>query len=436
MNVSGAWLILSCSLHMLLCILASVPTTNARLCTRQVRVETQQHEVKRIQMIRRIPAKCSSWDRSWAWLTNIDCGTKYALDYVDLPTNPVSYRTEYVCCPDDQECANAQESIQFDMTDERFLAIVFGTVAVILAILIVIIVISLSRRRPEGCSNLCRQRTTYDTSEVVEQEFMEGRGTCNEYVDEGRKLVESEYEEIIDNKGTGEISKQKLQVDESVPALPPPPYPYLSTAVGKVRGTNRVSFQNGLIPSAPYEEDLVSQTARKWVSNETLVNHAPMECDNFQRAISTGKIVEHVSEIPFDDEDAYEDHRYQNIASKLTFQYQGITEDMDETDEQNNDSVVSERSQNVYMDFQMCVSNSALPPSCTERSPSAHSYEHLDPKAIEGDGEYESLSAGSSRSEPLTLKDFGKEESGSFKNSALAVLDVCPSSTLEETDHV
>ncbi|KAL3858606.1 hypothetical protein ACJMK2_008877, partial [Sinanodonta woodiana] len=331
-----------------------------------------------------------------------------------------------------------QESIQFDMTDERFLAIVFGTVAVILAILIVIIVISLSRRRPEGCCSLCRQGTTYDTNEVVEQEFMEGRSTCNEYVDEGRKLVESEYEEIIDSKGTGEISKQKLQVDEPVPALPPPPYPYLSTAVGKVRVVNRVSFQNGLIPSAPYEEDLVAQTARKWVSNEniTLVNHAPMECDNFQRAISTGKIVEHVSEIPFDDDDAYQDHRYQNIASKLGLQYQDITEDMEESDEQNDNKAVSERSQNVYMDFQTCVSNSALPACCTDGSISAHSYEHLDPSAIEGDGEYESLSAGSTPSEPLTVKDFEKEDGRSYKNSALAALDVCPGSTVEETDHV
>ena len=33
--------------------------------------------VKKVQMIRRIPARCSGWDEAWSWITKIDCRTKY-----------------------------------------------------------------------------------------------------------------------------------------------------------------------------------------------------------------------------------------------------------------------------------------------------------------------------------------------------------------------
>ena len=66
-------------------ILASVPQTNAKKCAERVSNDGERSTVKKVQMIRRIPARCSGWNEAWSWITKIDCRTKYVLDYIELP---------------------------------------------------------------------------------------------------------------------------------------------------------------------------------------------------------------------------------------------------------------------------------------------------------------------------------------------------------------
>ncbi|CAG5121365.1 unnamed protein product, partial [Candidula unifasciata] len=47
----------------------------AERCTRAVPI--QEYPAKKVHVLRRVPATCSNWDKAWAWLTKVDCGTKY-----------------------------------------------------------------------------------------------------------------------------------------------------------------------------------------------------------------------------------------------------------------------------------------------------------------------------------------------------------------------
>ncbi|XP_041377077.1 uncharacterized protein LOC121389489 isoform X2 [Gigantopelta aegis] len=165
-------------------------------CTKAVPVV--QSPAKRIHVLRRVPAACSNWDKSWAWLTKVDCGTKYKLDYVTVPPREtVTYRLKQVCCRGDEGCQSG-----LDPSDEKFLTIILGSTAAAVLILVTIITISLChKRRQLRCPIICEERShIYETAEDIDEvgELDQDRNNCIE--DGGTRMIESEYEEIRDCK--------------------------------------------------------------------------------------------------------------------------------------------------------------------------------------------------------------------------------------------
>ncbi|XP_069112034.1 uncharacterized protein [Argopecten irradians] len=237
---SGTWnLIFHLSVQFgILPILISL--TEAQLCTRSARVEAGKN-VQRVPMIRRIPAQCSNWDRSWVWLTKIDCGTKYVTEFVNFPSRDWTYRTEYVCCPHDSECKHAAaRSNGLNESDERFLAITFGSATAVLIIIGLVFIISFCHKRRRSFIFWSRSQDVYEATNGVEQTGcnMDSAGQ-NDYVSDDLKLVESEYEEICDVNQ--EWEKEKLPIFDKVCD---------SVENGsKIVGENSLPHKNGVLPA-------------------------------------------------------------------------------------------------------------------------------------------------------------------------------------------
>ncbi|OWF54566.1 uncharacterized protein LOC110443822 [Mizuhopecten yessoensis] len=236
---SGTWnLIFHLSvLFGILSFLASL--TEAQLCTRSARVEAGKN-VQRVPMIRRIPAQCSNWDRSWVWLTKIDCGTKYVTEFVNFPSRDPTYRTEYVCCPNDAECKHAAaRNNGLNESDERFLAITFGSATAVLIIIGLVFIISFCHKRRNSFIFWSRSQDAYEATNGVEPTGcnMDSAGQ-NEYVSDDLKLVESEYEEICDVNQ--EWKKEKLPIFDKVCD------PVENSS--KLAGENSLPHTNGVLP--------------------------------------------------------------------------------------------------------------------------------------------------------------------------------------------
>ncbi|XP_033754617.1 uncharacterized protein LOC117337642 [Pecten maximus] len=222
----------------ILTFLASL--TEAQLCTRSARVEAGKN-VQRVPMIRRIPAQCSNWDRSWVWLTKIDCGTKYVTEFVNFPSRDPTYRTEYVCCPNDAECKHAAaRNNGLNESDERFLAITFGSATAVLIIIGLVFIISFCHKRRNSFIFWSRNQDAYEATNGVEQTGcnIDSAGQ-NDYVSDDLKLVESEYEEICDVNQ--DWKKEKLPIFDKVCD----PVENGSTFVGE----NSLPHTNGVLPA-------------------------------------------------------------------------------------------------------------------------------------------------------------------------------------------
>ncbi|XP_062621013.1 uncharacterized protein LOC134282629 isoform X2 [Saccostrea cucullata] len=185
-----AW---SDTVTVLMCIiLISLPTflADRKLCTKRVEGVTT-----KVPQTRRIPAKCSNWDRAWTWVTHSDCGTKYEITYIELPQHQ-QYRLVYECCPGDKDCK--PEGQAEDESDERFLAITFGCASAAFIILIIIIVISVCRKKHSGFI-FCPYKKEYENADGCHGE----RSGPNDYIigdigEDHKLVIESEYEEICD----------------------------------------------------------------------------------------------------------------------------------------------------------------------------------------------------------------------------------------------
>ncbi|XP_060080288.1 uncharacterized protein LOC132559686 [Ylistrum balloti] len=213
--------------------------TEAQLCTRSARVEAGKN-VQRVPMIRRIPAQCSNWDRSWVWLTKIDCGTKYVTEFVNFPSRDPTYRTEYVCCPNDAECKHAAaRNNGLNESDERFLAITFGSATAVLIIIGLVFIISFCHKRRNSFIFWSRSQDAYEATNGVEQigRNIDSAGQ-NDYVSDDLKLVESEYEEICDVNQ--DWKKEKLPIFDKVCD------PDENDA--KLVGENSLPHTNGVLP--------------------------------------------------------------------------------------------------------------------------------------------------------------------------------------------
>ncbi|XP_064610536.1 uncharacterized protein LOC135474849 [Liolophura sinensis] len=93
-----------CFIVMLLFFVAEgSESQNQKRCTQIVKEERVRYVLKKISVTRKIPARCSSWDRDWAWLTNKDCSDKYRVEYMNdkRQVKFTTYRTEQVCCPNE-----------------------------------------------------------------------------------------------------------------------------------------------------------------------------------------------------------------------------------------------------------------------------------------------------------------------------------------------
>lgn len=249
-------------------ILALVPQTNAKKCKH---VSLQNEPVKKVQMLRRIPARCSGWDEAWSWLSNKDCRTKYILDYVELPSAVQKVEE----CEDENGALKSQPVFKygdddvksgdgtFDI-DEKALAIAFGSVTGILLIFVAIMILFLCQKGLIRCG-ACGITPAYTTTNASERRPLNGNlGACNEYVEDGCVLAEPEYEEIDPL-----TAKKKLDLLESFTS---PRYQNVHENKDLNGGGVADSCMNGLLrqpitPSAPYDEDL-QQTNLKCCPNE------------------------------------------------------------------------------------------------------------------------------------------------------------------------
>ncbi|ESO94999.1 hypothetical protein LOTGIDRAFT_160754 [Lottia gigantea] len=180
------------------------------MCSKAVPVP---RPAKRVHVLKRIPAACSNWDKSWTWLTKVDCGTKYKLDYVTVaPKEILKYKLTYVCCNGDTNCQKGHQVSGFDTSDEKFLAIVLGSTAAAVLILIIVITISVChKRRGIQCPLFCED--TNHTYETPDDDVNESNGEGElDIGDNGAKIPEAMYEEIADYKKEPAIEK-----DEELP---------------------------------------------------------------------------------------------------------------------------------------------------------------------------------------------------------------------------
>ncbi|XP_050399191.1 uncharacterized protein LOC126816564 isoform X2 [Patella vulgata] len=177
-----------------------VITSAAERCTKAVPVQTP---AKRVHVLKRVPAACSNWDKSWTWLTKVDCGTKYRLDYVTVaPKEILKYKLEYVCCNGYPNCEKGLHATGFDTSDEKFLAIVLGSTAAAIIILVIVITISLChKRRGLQCPLFCEENShIYETADDDPGES-QGEGELDICVGEhDSRPCEAMYEEIGDSK--------------------------------------------------------------------------------------------------------------------------------------------------------------------------------------------------------------------------------------------
>ncbi|XP_045192837.2 uncharacterized protein LOC123549096 [Mercenaria mercenaria] len=260
LKLGSVMLLLSCSLQQSLWgILASVPQTTANKC--KSKISSEGAPTQRVQMIRRIPARCSGWDEAWSWISNKDCRTKYILDYVELPS--AVQKVDQEDC--EEEVATQTETGHFNLAEEKYLAIAFGSATVALLILIVIIVISVVRRGSNRC-RICSSGPAYTSANASEREHLDASNTAgNEYVGDELKLAEPMYEEIHDRT----TAKKKLEFNDDVK---PARYQNLPEEEGAEKNGAKNLPPNGVhrrpvTPSAPYEEEL-QQTTRKCVPND------------------------------------------------------------------------------------------------------------------------------------------------------------------------
>nr|KAG5713016.1 hypothetical protein BaRGS_021810 [Batillaria attramentaria] len=189
-------------LQLLLLYAVTTLVMGAKMCQKRVPVQSPS---KKVHVLRRVPASCSNWEKAWSWITSKDCGTKYRLDLVDLPSREtVTYKLEAACCEGDPSCEDAnglEASSGLDVSDEKFLAIVLGSTAAALFVVILIISISLCRKKKQ-CSLLCEERRHIYASaeEADESSELQGQKECHLSDEETEnKVCESVYAEIDDS---------------------------------------------------------------------------------------------------------------------------------------------------------------------------------------------------------------------------------------------
>ncbi|CAL1540242.1 unnamed protein product [Lymnaea stagnalis] len=183
-----------------------VVTALAERCTKAVPVKT--YPENKVTVLRRVPATCSNWDKAWAWLTKTDCGTKYRLDHVTLPPREVKlYKLEYGCCDGDTDCNEAKgiHSSGFDSTDEKFLAIVLGSTAACVIIVIIIFAITFYTKKTR-CYSLCDPSSHIYASAADGDDSQDGAESTEKCPPEDldsetdQKACEAEYAEIGDSR--------------------------------------------------------------------------------------------------------------------------------------------------------------------------------------------------------------------------------------------
>ncbi|XP_025115352.1 uncharacterized protein LOC112576814 [Pomacea canaliculata] len=226
--------------------------TAAQMCTKSVPVQRDK-ESRKVHVLRRVPATCSNWEKAWSWITKKDCGTKYRLDLVDLPSHDViTYKLAKVCCDGDTQCKETTPEPGANVTDDKFLAIVLGSTAAALFLLILVIGVSLCHRKRQ-CTLLCEeQRHVYASAEEAD-DCSEGEDhkTCHPSDDETEnKVIESEYAEINDASlpRYTDIFKEPAEVEGPFTRASAPPLP--SYEVGRER---HVHFETHERTSAPRE---------------------------------------------------------------------------------------------------------------------------------------------------------------------------------------
>lgn len=190
---------------------------HAQSCTQKVLIEEGNGGSKKVELVRRVPAKCSNWDKAWVWITGMDCGTKYVLQTMNYPSNTQVYRTQKVCCPHETDCKNpateASKSGGLDENDEKFLAITFGSATAALVIILLIIIISFCRKQqPRFIENFFnRRQRMYEEDIIGVEPSAPYLHTQNDYKNGSLRLIESEYEEIPEYH-----SKDKYPIVDSV----------------------------------------------------------------------------------------------------------------------------------------------------------------------------------------------------------------------------
>ncbi|XP_063440240.1 uncharacterized protein LOC134721289 [Mytilus trossulus] len=227
-------MVLKMAVYKCLIIGCIVHVIHAQSCTQKVLVEEGTGRHKKVTMVRKIPAKCSNWDKAWVWITGMDCGTKYVLETVNFPSAKTQvYKEQKVCCQHELNCKNPGSEAQkgksgLDENDQKFLAITFGSATAALVIILLIIVISFCRKKqPRFIENFFNRRHRMYEEDIIGVEpsapYLEGQGDYH-YKNGCSRLIESEYEEIPEYhaKDKYPIVDSVSEGNDYVQEFPPP----------------------------------------------------------------------------------------------------------------------------------------------------------------------------------------------------------------------
>ena len=198
--------------------------------------------------------------------------------------------------------------------------------------------------------------------------------TCNEYVDEGLKLVEPEYEEIVDPNAKEKLLNYPHETSANT-ELKSLRYQNMPDPVNIANGANIVNglCNRPIIPSAPYEEE-VQQTAVKNVSSE----HLP----DFLDDVSSEKFI---SENDSEKDTARLDSTSAQIETKVKEieEFSPMDESKPKDIADKKDEKLSEarpKTENLYSHFEDILTSDQ---SKCDTPGKTHSYENLDPDKMD-----------------------------------------------------
>ena len=259
---------------------------------------------------------------------------------------------------------------------------------------------------PETCFLTSQLKQYLPLISATDNEEPPDQHVCNEYVDEGLKLVEPEYEEIRDPKAKAKHLYPSEQLhDTELKSLryQNVPDPVSAQEACAMNGL----FSRTVVPSAPYEEELHhQQTAVKDTDMSLVTDPESINGSTRDELSAVRCVTENGSETSVKVESAQRQTKVKEIDDLKSIDNEK-SKDCAEKDDENKDKPVKSeetrpKTENLYSEFDSIVNSTKK--NCDSASPKvAHSYENLNQDFVNQDlvnyesvtPNYESLNKGS-----------------------------------------